>query len=415
MSPPASSDPASIDLAAVTARFGLLLRAAGVPVPPERAGRLAAAVAVAAPATLDELYWLARVTLLSARSQIGAFDAVFAQVFRGMEDPADWRGEAPPPARPAPGPGDHRAARPREDRARDAPPPPPGPAAPGESPPGADDARSSALMVTASTEERLRSKAFDRLHPDELRLLADLMGRLSLAPPPRPSRRDTRSPAGSAVDLRATLRRARRTGGDPVHRVRRRRRTRPRRLVLLCDISGSMEGYTRAYLQLLVCAAGGPRAEVFVFATRLTRLTRVLRNVSPDVALESAGRAAPDWSGGTRIGEAMKAFNDRHGRRGTARGAVVAILSDGWERGDPALLGRELGRLGRLAHRLIWVNPRSASERYEPLTGGMAAALPHVDAFLSGHSMHALGDLVDTIAGRRPDTTAGRRPGAPRR
>ncbi|HUZ09876.1 MAG TPA: VWA domain-containing protein [Acidimicrobiales bacterium] len=403
----------SNDLAAVTARFGLLLRAAGVPVPPERAGRLAAAVAIAAPATVDELYWLARVTLLGARSQIGAFDAVFAQVFGGMGDPAEWRGEPPPPARPPPEPSDRQPARRQESRAGNASPPPLGPAGAGESPPAGDDeARSSALLATASTEERLKSKAFDRLDADELRLLADLMGRLSLAPPPRPSRRDARSPSGAAVDLRATLRRARRTGGDPVHRVRRRRRTRTRRLVLLCDISGSMEGYARAYLQLLVCAAGGPKAEVFVFATRLTRLTRVLRNVSPDAALERAGRAAPDWSGGTRIGEALKAFNDRHGRRGTARGAVVVILSDGWERGDPDLLARELGRLGRLAHRLIWVNPRSARERYEPLTGGMAAALPHVDAFLSGHSLHALTDLVDAIAGRRPDAIAGRRPGA---
>jgi uncharacterized protein with von Willebrand factor type A (vWA) domain len=253
------------------------------------------------------------------------------------------------------------------------------------------------VLLAASAEERLRGRSFDRLEPDELRRLSVLMGRLSLAPPPRPARRSVRSPSGSAVDLRATFRRARRTGGDPVHRVRRRPRTRARRLVFLCDISGSMEGYTRAYLQLLLCAAGGPRAEVFVFATRLTRLTRVLRHASPDVALEGAGRTAPDWSGGTRIGEALKAFNDHHGRRGTARGAVVVVLSDGWERGDPALLGRELGRLRRLAHRLIWVNPRSAGERFEPLTGGMAAAMPHVDRFLSGHSIDALGDLVDAI------------------
>ena len=402
MSAPAPDGLAGASLAEVAARFGLLLRDAGVPVPPERAGRLAAAVAVAVPATVDELYWLARVTLPTSRDQIATFDAVFAQVFRGMSDPAEWRGTPPPPPRSRPGPRSPQAGPRREDPAPSRTPPPPGPATAGERPPSGDDeARSTALLAVASAEERLRAKAFDRLDPDELRLLADLMGRLSLAPPPRPSRRDARSPSGPALDLRATLRRARRTGGDPVHRVRRRRRTRPRRLVLLCDISGSMEGYTRAYLQLLVCAAGGPKAEVFVFATRLTRLSRELRNVSPDVALERAGRTAPDWSGGTRIGEALKAFNDQHGRRGTARGAVVVILSDGWERGEPDLLARELGRLGRLAHRLIWVNPRSASERYEPLTAGMAAALPHVDAFLSGHSLHALGELVDAIGGRR--------------
>jgi uncharacterized protein with von Willebrand factor type A (vWA) domain len=151
---------------------------------------------------------------------------------------------------------------------------------------------------------------------------------------------------------------------------------------------------------LLLCAVGGPKAEVFVFATRLTRLTRVLQHASPDVALERAGQTAPDWSGGTRIGEALKVFNDRHGRRGTARGAVVVILSDGWERGDPSLLGQELARLGRLAHQLIWVNPRSAAESYQPLTGGMAAALPHVDVLLSGHSFDALSELAGAIANR---------------
>jgi uncharacterized protein with von Willebrand factor type A (vWA) domain len=199
------------------------------------------------------------------------------------------------------------------------------------------------------------------------------------------------------VDLRGTLRLARRTAGDPLRLVRRRSRDKPRRLVALCDISGSMEPYARAMLQLLCCAAGA-RAEVFVFATRLTRLTAALSGASPSVALRRAGQAAPDWSGGTRIGATLREFLDRYGRRGLARGAVVLIISDGWETGDPALLGRQMARLSRLAYRIVWVNPRTSSARYRPLVGGMAAAWPHCDAVVSGHRLAALGELAAALA-----------------
>ena len=156
---------------------------------------------------------------------------------------------------------------------------------------------------------------------------------------------------------------------------------------MLLDISGSMEPYARAYLQFLTCAAGsGPGAEAFVFATRLTRLTRALHSGNPQRAIERAVAAAPDWSSGTRIGDALKTFNDRHGRRGMARGAVIVILSDGWERGDPALVGREMERLARLAYRIVWVNPRAAASGFSPQAGGMAAALAHCDALVSGHT-----------------------------
>src|SRR6185437_1120771 len=167
------------------------------------------------------------------------------------------------------------------------------------------------------------------------------------------------------------------------------------RLVMLCDISGSMEPYARAYVQLLTSAAGsGPDAEVFVFATRLTRITRALATRSPERAIQRAAAAAPDWSSGTRIGEALRAFNDRHGRRGMARGAVIVILSDGWERGEPALVAREMERLSRLAYRIVWVNPRAASASFQPRVGGMAAALPFIDALVSGHSLEALEEVV---------------------
>jgi uncharacterized protein len=173
-------------------------------------------------------------------------------------------------------------------------------------------------------------------------------------------------------------------------------------MVMLCDISGSMEPYARAYLQFLTSAAGsGPNAEAFAFATRLTRLTRALRSRSPERAIQRAAAAAPDRSSGTRIGDALKAFNDRHGRRGMARGAVVVILSDGWERGEPALVAREMARLSRLAHRIVWVNPRVSASGFSPQAGGMAAALPHCDALVSGHSLEALGEVAEAIAAER--------------
>jgi hypothetical protein len=176
-------------------------------------------------------------------------------------------------------------------------------------------------------------------------------------------------------------------------------------MVLLCDISGSMEPYARAYLQFLTCAANAGRAgaggggfEAFAFATRLTRLTRALASRNPDRAIQRAATAAPDWSSGTRIGDALKTFNDRHGRRGMARGAVVVILSDGWERGDPSLVGREMARLRRLAYRVVWVNPRVSAAGFSPRAGGMAAALPHCDALVSGHTFRALEEVVEAIA-----------------
>ena len=389
------------DLADLAARLGARLRAAGVSVAPERAGRFAAAVALAAPAALSELYWLGRVTLVADRPDVEAFDAVFAEVFGGLFDPAEHRGDT---AGLELG-GTRRAPR-RETSPHEASGPRPGgglrPAWARDAPPGErefpDTADTdNAALVARSDLERLRHRDFAALTDDELSRLRALGRALLLAPPTRRGRRTTAGASGLLADARATLRRARRTGGEPLVLARRRRRRRPRRLVLLCDISGSMEPYARAYLQLLVSGAGAARAETFVFATRLTRLTRTLREVHPDAALALAGRLAPDWSGGTRIGAAIKAFNDGYGRRGTARGAVVVVLSDGWETGDPELLGREMARLGRLAHRVVWVNPRKASPTYEPLVRGMGAVLPYVDAFVSGHSHAALEEVLAAI------------------
>jgi uncharacterized protein with von Willebrand factor type A (vWA) domain len=226
------------------------------------------------------------------------------------------------------------------------------------------------------------------------------MSQMRLSAPVRRTRRAERHRHGERIDLRRTLRGSTRSGGDPIRLRRRRRRVVRRRLVLLLDISGSMEPYARAYAQFLTCAAvSGRRVETFVFATRLTRVTRLLGSRNPDRALQAAAAAAADWSSGTRIGQALKAFNDQHGRRGLARGAVVVILSDGWERGDPALLAREMERLARLAHRIVWVNPRAAADDFVPRAGGMVAALPFCDALVSGHNLDSLDDVLDAIEG----------------
>jgi uncharacterized protein with von Willebrand factor type A (vWA) domain len=197
------------------------------------------------------------------------------------------------------------------------------------------------------------------------------------------------------------VRAAQRTGGDPARLVHAVRRTSPRRLVLLCDVSGSMEPFTRVYLTLLQGAVAGAHAEAFVFSTRLTRLTRQLAARDPDQALTRAGATSSDWAGGTRLAEAVARFVADHGRRGLARGAVVVVLSDGWAQDDPDDVGKAMRRLRRLAHRIIWVNPRKASPGYAPLVGGMAAALPFCDAFVSGHDLAALEDVVAAVADAR--------------
>jgi uncharacterized protein len=346
------------------------------------------------------LYWLARVTLVSNQVEIEIFERVFRQVFRGLWDPADFRGDsnnvAPPSSTQR---GNSQPGAQGEDR-QSRPSSTPSPTMSSDRPNSddTDDDQAESILAAMSSEERLRTQQFATMTAQELAELRGLMSRLTLAPPPRRSRRTVRHHGGSAVDLRATIREARRSGGDPVHVVRRRQRTKPRRLVMLCDISGSMEPFARAYLQLLHSAVGGAKAEAFVFATRLTRVSRMLRISNPNQALYQAGRAAPDWSGGTRIGQAMKVFNDSYGRRGMARNAIVVVVSDGWERDDPALLGREMERLSRLAHRVIWVNPRKASSGFQPSVGGMAAALPHVDTFVSGHSLAAIDELLAAIA-----------------
>ena len=252
---------AGVDLAAAVAGLAQLLHQAGVPVSPDRAGRLAVAIDVAAPATNDDLYWLGRVTLSSSPTEIEIYDRVFHQVFRGIWDPADFRGDANTPSSKStqrgnsqPGlNGDDRASRPSST---------PSPTLPSgtANAPAAQDEAGESVLAAMSSDERLRTQQFATMTPEELAQLQRLMSRLTLAPPPRRSRRSVRHHGGSTIDLRASMQRSLRTSGDPVELVRRRRRTRQRRLVLLCDISGSMEPYARAYLQLLHSAVGGANA-----------------------------------------------------------------------------------------------------------------------------------------------------------
>jgi uncharacterized protein with von Willebrand factor type A (vWA) domain len=195
------------------------------------------------------------------------------------------------------------------------------------------------------------------------------------------------------------VRRSLRSGGEPIRRAFTEAGERPRRIVLICDVSGSMEPYSRALVRFLHAAVvGRGRIEAFALGTRLTRITRELSSRDPDSALAKAARSVPDWSGGTRLGEGLRAFNDQWGVRGTARGAVVVILSDGWDRGDPALLAEQMQRLQRVAYRTVWVNPLKASPGYAPLAAGMAAALPYVDEFVEGHSLDSLQKLAEVIS-----------------
>jgi uncharacterized protein with von Willebrand factor type A (vWA) domain len=387
----------TLDLPAFAAAFGRRLRAAGLGVTPERSARFARSLALLAPLTRERVEWAGRAAFTSSREEGETYARVFAQVFDGLSDPADARGEhgsvATSAGREAPGP-----ARRSEGRRSAA---PPGALSPRWARAGlagdADADGQEGVLAAASAQERLTAKLFAELDPEELAEVRRRMAALRVAAPERRTRRARRARHGHRPDQRRTLRRSLHTGGDPVRYARRARRMRRRRLVMLLDVSGSMEPYARAFLQFLESAVGGARAEAFVFSTRLTRVTRALAGGHPQAAIQRALAAAPDWSGGTRLADALKQFNDGYGRRGLARGAVVVIVSDGLESGDPAAVGREMARLRRLAWRIVWVNPRAASPAFAPLAGGMAAALPHCDAFVSGHSLDALDAVVEAI------------------
>jgi hypothetical protein len=256
------------------------------------------------------------------------------------------------------------------------------------------------ITMRFSAVEVLRHKDFAECSDAELHELRALMDDVRLIGATRRSRRMVASRRDRGrQDLRRTVRASLRAEGEMVRRHHLRPGVRPRRVVFLLDVSGSMEPYARALLRFVHAAVvGRQRVEAFALGTRLTRLTRELSTKDPDTAFERATGRVLDWSGGTRLGEGLRAFNDRWGVRGMARGATVVVLSDGWDRGDPDVLATQMQRLRRVAHRIVWVNPLKVTPGYAPLARGMAAALPFVDSFVEGHSFDALDRLAAAIA-----------------
>jgi uncharacterized protein with von Willebrand factor type A (vWA) domain len=254
------------------------------------------------------------------------------------------------------------------------------------------------IQMSYSAVEQLRNKDFAHFTADELDQARELIAQLQYRVALRPTRRWTVG-RGARIDARRTMRATLRSGGETVRLLRKTRKHKQRPLVVLCDISGSMDRYSRMLIQFVhTLGQGLHNVETFVFGTRLTRITRLLDHRDIDEAVDLVGATVLDWGGGTRIGDAIKAFNWGWGRRVLGRGAVVLIISDGWDRGEPDLLGREMARLQRTSYRLIWLNPLLGMANYQPLTRGLQAALPHVDDFLPVHNLHSLEQLGDTLA-----------------
>jgi uncharacterized protein with von Willebrand factor type A (vWA) domain len=320
-----------------------------------------------------DLYFAGSATLVSRAEEIPVFDAVFRRY---------W-GRAPSPAQPDPphvsipvgdqGPGFNGGPIGRAVRH------------------GSDPREPSAIEV-------LRHKDLAEMEDRDLAIAVAYLRRIMRPMPSRPSRRRRRGRTG-ALDVRRTVAQWMRHPGAADELLWRAHRTRPRRLVLLLDVSGSMAGYARAWLALgRAGMTSRGRCEVFCFATRLTRVTRELARARTIGQLQGVADVVVDWDGGTRIGDSLKRFIDRYGHAGMARGAVVVICSDGLEVGSPQLLGEQMQRLGRLAHRIIWLNPLKRQAGYEPLAQGMAAAFPHTDKFLSGHSLASISELTEALA-----------------
>lgn len=360
--------------------FARRLRSAGVPLGTGDVLTYCAAVEPLDPTDLVDLYWAGRTALVTRHDQIPVYDRVFRAFFldeaEELEDPTPFSVRAKEEARtelqlPESQPGEQREGR---------------------------EAR---LGLVASDVAALKGKSFAACTPEELVALRRIMRTVRLTPPRRRSRRTRAVRDGRTPDPRRTIRASMRTHGDPTELWWRTRRTRLRPLVLILDVSGSMTDYSRSLLQFAYSARrAATRVEVFCFGTRLTRITRELENRRPDEALSRAAEAVVDWDGGTRIGESLAAFVRDWGRRGTSRGAIVVICSDGLDRGDPAVLDKALERLGRLCHRIVWLNPHATGGAgFRPSTLGMMVAAPHVDLLLSGHDLASL----EEFAARLPD------------
>jgi uncharacterized protein with von Willebrand factor type A (vWA) domain len=362
------------DVTATLVGFARTLRAAGVDASPERVQAMVTATSHLDVGSRVDVYWAGRFTLCGSPDDIDRYDRAFLSYFAGEIAPSMSRLPPVQVVRPIALPGTER-----------------------ERSTSPDDEQSDA--ATASRTEILRHRDLAALTPGERDVVRRLIAAIDPVGEPRLSRRYRPSSRGP-LDPRRTVRAMLRRGGEPARLERRRRRVRPRRLVLVIDVSGSMQPYADPYLRFAHAAARRrPGTEVFTVGTRLTRVTREIRDRDPSAALTAVAGAVPDWSGGTRLGELVKAFLDRWGQRGVARGAVVVVASDGWERGDADLLGAQMARLHRLAHRVVWVNPHRGQPGYAPMTAGMVASLPHVDDFVDGHSVAALEALAAVISG----------------
>ncbi|MFL6121236.1 vWA domain-containing protein [Actinophytocola sp.] len=353
--------------------FAAALRAAGLPCDAQRVQAYLGAVDQLDITDPTQLYWAGRLTLCAEPDDLPRYDDAFAAWFTAT--PPTRRRTAT--ARPRP--TVTMAALTRTDTA------------------GADR-ETTELKVAASDSEVLRHRDIAQLTPAEREHLRELMATLHLTPPLRRSMRLRRHRTGR-LDPARIMRAMRAAGGEPVRLAYRAHSTRPRRVVLLIDVSGSMSPYADALLRFAhaVVRAAPASTEVFTVGTRLTRLSRQLRGRDPQEALVAASRAVPDFAGGTRLGETIRVFLDRWGQRGLARRATVVLFSDGWERGDASLLGEQLARLRRLAHRVLWVNPHAGRDGYAPVQSGIAAALPHVDGLLAGHSLATLEELLREV------------------
>ncbi|TAM60018.1 VWA domain-containing protein [bacterium] len=364
-------------LAALTG-FARALRAAGLPVPEGGVALCAEALDALDAAQPRALYWATRLSLLRRRGDLERFERVFQAYWTGLHS---LRLEAPVPEHQAP--AAPAALVPLGTHAPD---------------PAAATREQIVPLALASSSARLRQMDFAAYSEHEHRLAARLIEELRVTLPTRRSRRVRPSAHGRRVDVPRTLRRSLRTAGDPVRLTYagRRRRTRP--LILLCDVSGSMSAYSRALIQFLRAAVESRAGiRVFAFGTHLVELTHPLAAATRDGALRAATRCFDDWGGGTRIGASLRSFVRHYAQRGVTRGGVVVMLSDGWEREEPALVGEQMRRLRLLCHRLIWVNPNKKDPTFEPLAAGMASALPFVDALVAGHNLHALEDLLALV------------------
>ncbi len=352
--------------------FARALRAAGVAVTADRERTYLEAVAEVGLGEQARAYWAGRATLCASPADLERFDQVYAAWF-GLD-----RVTLRPPADT--GPTTTQAALDVVESGQ-----------------GRDDSQD-VVRATASATEVLRHRDLATLSQAERARLVALFAQLRPRAPRRPAHRHTPARRG-AVDARRTMRDQLRRLGEPGPISWRHRGTRPRRIVLLVDVSGSMSSYADALLRLAhTYAATGLPVEVFTLGTRLTQVTRCLRQRDPDKAIVACGAAVPDWSGGTRLAEGLSVFLTRWGRRGMARGAVVVVFSDGWERGAPEALGEQMRRLRSLAHRVVWVNPHRGKAGYAPVQQGIVAALPHIDDFVAGHSMAAFEELVEVVA-----------------